>query len=317
MSQFKVNLCKRMMRFAEAKPNMHDPHMWEVFKTEHYLKGSEFYKADIRNKSSQASYDYEQDKNDSWLVKYFFPRLSPNDLKDTILLDLGSFTGGRLTAWTEQYKLKTGLGIDINPIFQTAGEEFARSKGLNNIKFFTGVGEFLPFDNNSIDFIVSTDVFEHVENLAKVLDECYRVLKPGGMLCVVFPQFLQPLESHLGCVTKFPALHWIFSCDTITKAYVEIISERKDSNWYYPESYPLQYWERLPSLNGTSYKDFVYLLSKHSWASISEVIRPILTDGRRSKGLLFVILRLFIFPLAHFKKSRELFLGRINFIVKK
>jgi ubiquinone/menaquinone biosynthesis C-methylase UbiE len=305
------------MKIAESHPDPNDPHLWEIFKTDHYLNGSESYKSEMRRKSSQASYDYEQNELDSLFVRYFYPRILPSDLQNSILLDLGCFTGGRLAAWAEKYRLKTGIGIDINPLFKTAADEFAALKGLDNLKFLTGVGESLPLDDNSIDFIVSTEVFEHVQNLEKVLNECHRVLKPGGKLCSVFPQFLQPFESHLGCVTKLPGLHWVFGRDILTRAYVEIISSRQNSNWYYPESYPLQHWERLPSLNGTHYKDFSSLISKQPWASKLEVIRPILSDGRRSKKLIFRFLRLLFLPLAYFSLTRELFLGRVNFVLQK
>jgi ubiquinone/menaquinone biosynthesis C-methylase UbiE len=312
-----LKICKSLMRIAESHPDPLDPHLWEVFKTDHYKNGTESYKAGIRNKSSQASYDYEQNEQDSWLVKYFFPRISPTELEDSVLLDLGCFTGGRLTAWVEKFRLKIGYGIDINPIFKIAADEFASQKRLTNLKFFTGFGESLPFEDSSIDVIVSTDVFEHVQNLEKVLDECHRVLKPGGKLCIVFPQYLQPLESHLGCVTRFPALHWIFTGDVITKAYIEIIQERENSNWYFPESYPLKEWEKLPSLNGITYKKFLSLLAKNLWSSKSEVIRPILSDGRQSKKPLFRILRSIFLPFAYMPFTRELFLGRVNFVVQK
>jgi ubiquinone/menaquinone biosynthesis C-methylase UbiE len=317
VNDFSVTLCKRIMQMAECSPDPFDPHLWEVFKTEHYVDGTETHKREVRKRSAIASYNYEQSGQDSWLVKYFFPRLSPIDLKDAILLDLGCFTGGRLVAWVEQYSIKTGLGIDINPVFKVAAEEFADLRGIKNVEFFTGRGESLPFDNDTIDFIVSTDVFEHVQDLEKVLSECHRVLKPGGKLCVVFPQFRQPLEAHLGCVTKMPALHWLFSGEVITRAYAEIINARKDSDWYFPESYPLQSWERLPSLNGTSFQEFSRLISQMKWSSKSQLTRPILSDGRASKRLHFRLLRLILWPLAFLPFTREFFLGRVNFILQK
>ena len=104
-----------------------------------------------------------------------------------------------------------------------AGDEFALSRDIDNIEFTTDLVA-LPYEDSSIDYIIATDVFEHVKNVEIVMHECTRVLKEGGKLCVVFPQYYQPLEAHIGMVTKVPALHWIFSGETITKAYVEIIN---------------------------------------------------------------------------------------------
>jgi SAM-dependent methyltransferase len=53
--------------------------------------------------------------------------------------------------------------------------------------------EKTPFDNNSFDSIISNAVLEHVPNVHRVMDELYRVLKPGGHLIAAIP-FLQPMH---------------------------------------------------------------------------------------------------------------------------
>ena len=184
--------------------------------------------------------------------------------------------------------------------------------------FETGVGEKLPYASNSIDFIVSTDVFEHVESLDAVLSECYRVLKDGGKLLVAFPQYLQPLEAHLGFVTKAIGLQWFFPGNVIAEAYNEIIEERKPSSyWYKPVSYPLRSWEKLFSLNGTSVRSFKNLVKNQKWVSSDFKVKPILTDGRKSEWIIFKALNKIFIPLAYLPPFNELFLGRINCILTK
>ena len=48
-------------------------------------------------------------------------------------------------------------------------------------------GKTLPFDNASFDSIFSSEVFEHIFNLPEILDELYRVLKPGGHMLITVP----------------------------------------------------------------------------------------------------------------------------------
>lgn len=48
-------------------------------------------------------------------------------------------------------------------------------------------GKTLPFPDASFDSIFSSEVFEHVFNLPEILEELYRVLKPGGHLLVTLP----------------------------------------------------------------------------------------------------------------------------------
>ena len=45
----------------------------------------------------------------------------------------------------------------------------------------------LPFEDNSFDIFLTSDVFEHLWNPEKCLNEIYRVLKPNGIYFMVFP----------------------------------------------------------------------------------------------------------------------------------
>ena len=308
--------CKFLMRIFPSYPNENDPHLWEVFKTNHYLSGSAEHQRAVRFSSSIACYEYENNDEISLLKNYFFPRISSDELEGKVLLDLGCFTGGRLTAWKEKYKLKSAFGIDINPVFKIAGDEFSESRNISDVEFTVGYGEILPYPDNSIDFIVSTDVLEHVRDVESVMNECFRILKNGGKLAVAFPQYSQPLESHLGLVTKTPALHWFFSGKIISRAYAEIVHERKNSDWYAPE-FPMKSWEKLPSLNGITIQRFKNILSRQKWALIEAKIRPILTDGRRSKTLIFRLLSAALTPLAYIPYLNEFLLGRVNYVLTK
>ena len=101
------------------------------------------------------------------------------------------------------------------------------------------------------------------------MDECYRVLKPGGSLLAVFPQFLQPFESHLNFVTNLPCIHWFFNSDKVSKNYYEILKERGDSaKWYNGGKFKLEEWEKLPTLNGTSIRKFEKILDKNNWSNV-------------------------------------------------
>lgn len=47
----------------------------------------------------------------------------------------------------------------------------------------------LPFGDSSIESIISHHAFEHVAEFIALMDECYRVLVPGGILRIVTPLF--------------------------------------------------------------------------------------------------------------------------------
>lgn len=44
-----------------------------------------------------------------------------------------------------------------------------------------------PIASESEDFIVSSHVFEHLANPLRVIDDCHRVLRPGGTLLILLP----------------------------------------------------------------------------------------------------------------------------------
>lgn len=59
-----------------------------------------------------------------------------------------------------------------------------------------GVGERLPFPDNSFDLILSHEVLEHVQDDDMVVREIVRTLKPGGRLVIFCPNRGYPFETH-------------------------------------------------------------------------------------------------------------------------
>lgn len=88
----------------------------------------------------------------------------------------------------------------VTPIFSWAKNFFKNSKVIGSeyldpaLKGGTVVNgiehedvENLSFSDECLNLIVSNDVFEHVPNYLKALSECYRVLKPGGVMLATIP----------------------------------------------------------------------------------------------------------------------------------
>lgn len=52
-----------------------------------------------------------------------------------------------------------------------------------------------PLDDESWDIVLATDVFEHLRlDIPQWLDECWRILKPGGQLNMRLPAWDNPLS---------------------------------------------------------------------------------------------------------------------------
>jgi SAM-dependent methyltransferase len=54
----------------------------------------------------------------------------------------------------------------------------------------------LPFNDNVFDFITSNSSLEHIPDYQKVIDECYRVLKPGGVFYLCVPLVCRQHHIH-------------------------------------------------------------------------------------------------------------------------
>lgn len=109
-------------------------------------------------------------------------------------LDVGSSAGGLSVALAQQGVAMEGIepsqaGVEVSTMR-------AQRLNLNNVRFQQGVGEDIPFPDNTFDFVISLAVLEHVQNVASVVEETYRVLRPGGWAYFEVPNNLYPFEGH-------------------------------------------------------------------------------------------------------------------------
>ena len=99
------------------------------------------------------------------------------------VLDAGCGTGGflrHLEAAQHGWEL---TGVDISPV----ACELARTR--TGVKIREGSLAKLPFWDDSFDAIVTGDVLYHVDDVAVVLSEFVRCLKPGGVVIVNEPAY--------------------------------------------------------------------------------------------------------------------------------
>ena len=98
------------------------------------------------------------------ISEYYGKKISLSDEKKQFL-DLGC--GDQHLRKSVEDRNMNYLGLDITDV---------------NFEF-----DKLPLENNSIDFIVSLAVIEHISNPDNYLSEIYRVMKPGGIVYISTP----------------------------------------------------------------------------------------------------------------------------------
>jgi ubiquinone/menaquinone biosynthesis C-methylase UbiE len=108
------------------------------------------------------------------------------------VLDVGCGTGYLLRVLAGHYPgAKQLAGIDAAPNMIQTAQRITDDKRLT---FVTGVAEHLPYDDASMDLVVSSTSFDHWSDQGAGLAECARVLRPGGHLVLVdqFSRWLIP-----------------------------------------------------------------------------------------------------------------------------
>ena len=58
--------------------------------------------------------------------------------------------------------------------------------GVSNVRIVEGEAEKMPFENSFFDLVVSNNGLNNVHDLSSVLNECSRVMKPGGEMIFTF-----------------------------------------------------------------------------------------------------------------------------------
>ena len=103
------------------------------------------------------------------------------------ILDNGCGLGAYLNAFAPYSSERYGLEIELD----RAVTALAFSEGI-----VQGVGETIPFGDNTFDLVFSNEVIEHVQDDARYAAEMARVTKPGGRIVLFCPNRWYPVEQH-------------------------------------------------------------------------------------------------------------------------
>lgn len=94
------------------------------------------------------------------------------------ILDVGCGTGSVI-----QFLQKFGApeGIDISE----EAVRFCQKRGISKVS--VGNASSLPYKDKSFDFVIASDLLEHIEDDVIAIQQMHRVLKKGGFLIITVP----------------------------------------------------------------------------------------------------------------------------------
>ena len=175
-------------------------------------------------------------------VKAIFKELG--DISGKKLLDVGCEAGYITIKLAQKGARVTAIDLIEEPI-----RELRRTiKGKNlPITLMVADATKLPFAAKSFDIILATEVIEHITKLNRFVENAAKVLKPGGVLLITFPnenlrQKLYPLVSLFGINAE------VESQVTLKNYRREAIIKLFSQRFKLIKSYTLPWWLPLTNL---------------------------------------------------------------------
>jgi phosphatidylethanolamine/phosphatidyl-N-methylethanolamine N-methyltransferase len=150
------------------------------------------------------------------------------------ILEVGVGTGISLPRYSSRNRI---IGIDLSEMMLRKARRRVAELSLTNVENLEVMdAEHLSFPDESFDVVVANHVISTVPNPEAALDECARMLRPGGELILLsrigadaglrhlIELLLQPIVCRLGWRTEFP---WVrFARWTERRADMRLIERR-------------------------------------------------------------------------------------------
>ncbi len=149
------------------------------------------------------------------LVAHLMPRPKPRNL-----LEIGFGRGDFLLAWNTALWPGIATGVDLEPskITGTLVVDVERQD--------------LPFSSDSFDVVFSKSLIEHLRDPERFLDEALRVLRPGGTLLLLSPDWRTYMRTFYDDYTHVRPYDQVSLADLLaSRGFCEVDCERI---WQYP-----------------------------------------------------------------------------------
>src|SRR5579863_9139020 len=144
------------------------------------------------------------DESSPWyqIVLQFLP-----PVKDKRILEIACGRGGFSRLLGSRGASVCGADFSASAV-AIAKERLSRGPLLDgSVTYVQADAQNMPFEENSFDIVISCETIEHVPDPRAAVREMYRVCKPGGMLFLTTPNYLNFMGLYLiYAAVRHPAL---------------------------------------------------------------------------------------------------------------
>ena len=122
------------------------------------------------------------------------------------IVDVGCGIGGSTICLAQKFQSQA-TGITLSPKQASRATERGKEANLDlKVQFQVADALNMPFADNKFDLVWSLESGEHMPDKTKFLQECYRVLKPGGTF-ILATWCHRPMDSWAGKLTEAEQKH--------------------------------------------------------------------------------------------------------------
>lgn len=151
------------------------------------------------------------------VMRFGAKSLSREEIEGKRIIEIGSLNvNGSLKSMVEEFKPRTYVGVDIK-----------KGNGVNVICRAENVVD--KFGKESFDFVISTELLEHVKDWKKVISNIKNVCKIGGIIFITTRSYGSPLH-------EFPRDFWRYELGDMQEIFsdYEILILMKDTAKRWP-----------------------------------------------------------------------------------
>jgi len=150
----------------------------------------DLFKGETENNSwsSEVEEIHEEPTRNGWIDVYERERVIDTISKvigpgEKNFVEFGASSGYMIEEMRNTFPKNQYIATDL--MMEGLEQSYKRNKDILHIRCdFTDA----PFENNSVDFVYSLNVLEHIEEDVRTISECYRILKQGGYCLFVVPR---------------------------------------------------------------------------------------------------------------------------------